>query len=126
MKKIIITIAVVMLAMTAMSALTGCSSCGHKAKAKAAYNCGPADCAKPCKGAKAKACCGGAHTDCKGKKAKKACCDYAGTAACCGKNAPDALVSCAMGGCEVAAKDAVKIADGKYACGHCAKAAHKN
>ncbi len=123
MKKIIITIAVVMLAMTAMSALTGCS-CGHKAKA--AHDCSSVSFADACKGAKAKACSGGAHADCKGKKAEKACCDYAGTAACCGKNAPDALVSCAMGGCDVAAKDAVKIGDGKYACGHCAKAAHKD
>ena len=119
MKRIIITIAVVMLAMTAMSALTGCSSCGHKAKAKAAHDCSSVACADACKGAKAKAGCGGAHADCKGKKAEKACCDYAGTAACCGKNAPDATVAC-VGGCEVAAKDAVKVAEGKYACGHCA------
>ncbi len=78
MKKILITIAVVMLAMTAMSALTGCSSCGHKAKAKATHECSAA-CSDACKGAHAKV-------------SEKACCDYAGTAACCGKNAPDAKV----------------------------------
>jgi hypothetical protein len=87
MKKILFTVAILMIAMTAMTSLSACSHCGHKA----------------------------------GKTAE-ACCNYAGTAACCGHNAPDAKISCAGCGGDVAAKDALKVADGKYACGHCAVA----
>ncbi len=116
MKKILITIAIVMLAMTT---LTGCACGGKHAKAThAGCSATCTDSQVGCKGHKA-ACCGGKYDDCKGKKA---CCEYAGTAACCGKHAPDAKISCALGGCEVAAKDAVKIGDGKYACAHCAGA----
>ena len=54
------------------------------------------------------------------KASAEACCDYAGSAACCGKMVPDAQIYCA--GCDqtIAAKDALKVGDGQYACAHCA------
>jgi len=129
MKKTLITIAVVMLAMTA---LTGCSHCGKKG-ADTGYACkGKSACASHCKGYDradcAKKCEGKDKAECakKCKGHEKACCEHAGTAACCGKHAPDAQISCALGGCKVAAKDAVKIGEGKYACGHCAGAKKAN
>ena len=58
---------------------------------------------------------------CLTKKASAgACCSYAGSAACCGNMAPDAKIACAGCDQEIAAKDALKVGDGKYACAHCA------